>query len=135
MKQLELTFNPDKDIRPVWGDPNLLEDVINSLLSNAINYTPAGTVRISTKPDFATDQVQLVVEDTGIGLDKEDLEHCFERFYRGKRIGQYNIVPGAGLGLSIVQEIVILHKGRVEVESKVDQGSTFTVYLPANSGS
>ena len=81
MKQLELTFTPDNEIRPVWGDFNLLEDVISNLLSNAINYTPTGKVRINTKPDFASDNVKLVVEDTGIGLEKEDLEHCFEPFY------------------------------------------------------
>jgi signal transduction histidine kinase len=133
-RQLELTFYPDNEISTVWGDSNLLMDVINNILLNAINYTPAGEVCISTKPDIASDHVQIVVRDTGIGLDKEELEHCFERFYRGKRIGQYNIAPGAGLGLSYVQEIIKFHKGWIEVESEVDQGSTFIVYLPAFNG-
>ena len=69
------------------------------------------------------------VEDTGMGLDADDLVHCFEPFYRGVRVGQMNM-PGNGLGLALVQEIVALHNGRIEVETVVDQGSTFTIWLP-----
>jgi len=71
----------------------------------------------------------LIVEDTGMGIDPEDLPHLFERFYRGRRTGKSH-VPGSGLGLAIVKEIVDLHRGRVEVESEVGQGSTFRVLLP-----
>ena len=130
-RQLEMTFYPDDEISPVWGDSNLLAEAINNILSNAINYTSAGEVCVSTKQDFVSDHVQFVVRDTGIGLDKEELEHCFERFYRGKRVGQYNIAPGSGLGLSYVQEIIKFHNGCIGVESEVDQGSTFIVCLPA----
>jgi two-component system phosphate regulon sensor histidine kinase PhoR len=127
---LELTFSPDDEVLTVCGDLDQLEQVVTNLLLNAINYSLSGAVRVSTHQVTDNDQVRIVVEDTGIGLDTEELNHCFERFYRGKRIGQYNITPGVGLGLSTVKQIVEFHNGRVEVESEVNQGSTSTVYLP-----
>jgi len=111
----------------VLGEHNQLAQVITNLLANAIHYTPAGRVRVTTSQTDG--YVCLTVQDTGIGIEPEDLPHIFNRFYRGRRAGQSNI-PGSGLGLGIVKEIVDLHQGRIEVDSQVGGGSTFRVWLP-----
>lgn len=69
------------------------------------------------------------VADTGMGIPEEELPHIFERFFRGEKPRRMQ-VPGTGLGLAIVKEIVELHGGRVTVESRVGEGTTFTVWLP-----
>lgn len=71
----------------------------------------------------------LQIQDTGIGIAEEDLPHIFERFFRGVNVSQ-STIPGSGLGLSVVEKIVMLHGGRVRVESKLGQGSTFRLWLP-----
>ena len=124
---LSLTFVPGPDLRPVRGERNQLAQVVTNLVANAINYTPVGDVRVSTYP--WDEQVCLEVHDTGRGIDPEDVPHLFERFYRGKHADRAS-VPGSGLGLAIVKEIVDLHTGRIEVESRVGEGSTFRVRLP-----
>ena len=77
------------------------------------------------------DNVCLRVRDTGIGIEKEDLPHIFERFYRGRNVRQSKI-HGTGLGLAIVKEIVELHDGTLEVKSEYGTGSVFKVILPVN---
>ena len=124
-----LTFDPAPDVPAVHGARNSLAQVVTNLVTNAINYTPAGSVQVRTRANGAPHAVCLEVQDTGIGIDPEDVAHVFERFYRGKRAGQMDI-PGTGLGLGIVKEIVDLHGGRIEVESRVGAGSTFRVWLP-----
>lgn len=75
------------------------------------------------------ESVMLTVEDTGIGILPDDLPHVFERFYRGNHRQPVEI-PGTGLGLAIVKEIVEIHHGEIDVESKVDVGTRFEVKLP-----
>ncbi len=124
---LALRFEPEANLPAVWGEVNQLAQVVTNLVANALNYTRAGHVQIST---FQSDQeVCLCVEDTGIGIEPVELPHLFDRFYRGKRTVEMNI-PGTGLGLNIVKEIVSLHDGRIEVDSKVGQGTTFRIWLP-----
>jgi PAS domain S-box-containing protein len=127
---LTLTFAPAPDLPPAYGEPNQLAQVIANLTANAINYTPAGHVQVATY-QWAS-QACLQVQDTGSGIDPNDVPHLFERFYRGRRAHQPD-VPGSGLGLAIVKEIVDLHSGKIEVESMVGQGSTFRVCLPLAS--
>jgi two-component system sensor histidine kinase BaeS len=124
--------------RPANPDPTALVDskrlmqVLNNLVSNAIRYTPPeGTVTISTGMMKTEDRLwsTVVVSDTGIGIPEEELPHIFERFYRGEKPRAMQI-SGTGLGLAIVKEIVELHGGRVTVESEVDEGSSFTIWLP-----
>lgn len=124
---LRLTFEPDPELPPVKGEVNQLAQVVTNLVINALNYTPAGSVRVRTY--LEGDYVCLDVEDTGTGIDPEDLPHLFERFYRGKSVSQGSI-PGTGLGLAIVKEIVDLHRGSIEIDSQRGQGTTFTVRLP-----
>ncbi len=126
---LKLTFTPAKKLPEVVGAPDQLTEVISNLISNAIRYTTEGEVHVSTGVDKQHWRVRLTVQDTGMGIDPEDIPHLYERFYRGKGAAQSDI-PGTGLGLAIVKEIVDLHGGTVEVSSTPDDGSTFSVTLP-----
>lgn len=126
---LELTFEPHPDLPSVLAEPGQLGRVITNLIDNAINYTPAGSVRVSTTLEEAQSQACLQIADTGRGISPHDLPHIFERFYRGQDVGSSNI-PGSGLGLAIVKEIVDRHGGQVKIESRVGEGTTVTVWLP-----
>ena len=126
---LALIFEPCAHMPAVRGVFDQLAQVVTNLVSNAINYTPSGEVRVSTCCDVERGPVCLQVEDSGIGIDPEDLPHLFDRFYRGQRASQSDI-PGSGLGLAIVKEIVESHGGQIEVESQVGRGSRFLVWLP-----
>jgi two-component system phosphate regulon sensor histidine kinase PhoR len=124
---LRLEFIPEIGLPDIQGEPNQLGRLITNLLSNSIRYTPKGTVYIRTYQENG--QACLEVEDTGMGIEPEDLPHLFDRFYRGRKVSQSKIT-GTGLGLAIVSEIVEIHEGHIEVESQVGQGSTFKVWLP-----
>lgn len=127
---IELMLEPCQELPLIMGDPNQIARVINNLVTNAVRYTHEGSVCLRiTKSD---DQVYLEVQDTGIGIESEDLAHIFERFYRGRNVRQSRI-HGTGLGLAIVKEIVDLHDGKIEVRSKIGEGSTFQVWF-AGSG-
>lgn len=114
------------------ADPERIRQVLNHLVGNAILYTSeGGSVVVSTGREEVKGQAwaTITVADTGVGVQEEELPHIFERFFRGEepRIMQ---ISGAGLGLSIAQEIVRMHGGQVTVESEKGRGSTFTVWLP-----
>jgi signal transduction histidine kinase len=128
---LELLSEVSPDLPDVQGEPNQLARLITNLLSNAIRYTPGGQVCVRLSQDGSYICVQ--VEDTGIGVEPEDLPHLFDRFYRGKQVSQSKI-PGTGLGLSVVKEIVEIHAGRIAVISEVGKGTTFSVWLPVQNG-
>jgi PAS domain S-box-containing protein len=125
---LALTFTPDPELASVWGEHNQLAQVITNLVTNAIRYTPAGQVQVSTR--LREGQACLEVRDTGTGIYAEDIPHLFERFYRGQQRAGQPITPGTGLGLAIVKEIVDLHTGEITVSSQVGVGTTLTVCLP-----
>lgn len=113
----------------VNGDRDRLKQVILNLVSNAVNYTPAGgEVRLwLSKID---QRACLKVEDTGPGIPPEDLPYIFDRFYRGDPSRKRTENSGFGLGLSIAKWIVDRHGGQIEVESQVGKGTRFTVWLP-----
>ena len=118
---------PDSPVR-IRHDPPRMGQVVGNLIGNAIKFTPRGgsiTVEMTTTFGGAT----ISVTDTGIGIDPAELPHIFERFYRGSRSNEAR-GSGSGLGLAIVQSIVEMHGGRVAVESRVGEGSRFTVSLP-----
>jgi len=125
---IRLIFEPQAQIPYTLGDSSQLVRVITNLVSNAIQYTNKGEVRV--RSFLHDDQVCITVSDTGIGIDDEDKEHIFERFYRGKQVRQSK-THGTGLGLAIVKEIVDKHGGKIEVQSSLGSGSQFSVYLPA----
>ena len=111
------------------GDRDRLMQVCANLLDNAVRHTPAGGLvvcRVGTAPDDPA-LAELTVQDTGQGIPPEAMDRIFDRFYQGDKARRSG---SAGLGLAIVQEIVRMHGGRVEVRSTPGQGATFRVLLP-----
>jgi two-component system, OmpR family, phosphate regulon sensor histidine kinase PhoR len=101
-----------------------MEQVLTNLIDNAIKYgREAGTVTVSVG-ETPRGEVQISVEDNGIGISKEDLPRIFERFYRVDK-GRSREIRGTGLGLSIVKHIIQAHGGKVWAESQTGRGSTF----------
>ncbi|MDE1925309.1 MAG: HAMP domain-containing histidine kinase [Patescibacteria group bacterium] len=116
----------------VWGNATALEQIVANLVKNAIAYTPKGAhgvVSILIQP--RGDMVLLSVQDSGIGISQEDLSHIFEPFYRAD-ISRVRKVKksGSGLGLTIVNEIVRVHHGKIQIQSIRRKGTTVSVYLP-----
>lgn len=133
-RDLSLMFEGVFDMPQVKVDEDLVGLVLSVLLTNALNYTPAGgQVVVRTQVSDLEDNLWagISVDDTGPGIHPEDLPCLFERFFRGA-VGLESSVPGTGLGLSIAKEIVDRHDGRIEVESSglPGEGATFTVWLP-----
>jgi len=111
----------------VRGDPAWLQQVFSNLLDNAIKYGRSGDgIRLTT--ELHGDWVAVSVSDTGPGIPEAELGSIFDRFQRSDRDRNR---PGFGLGLALVREITLAHGGRVEVESQLDEGTRFTVWLPA----
>jgi two-component system sensor histidine kinase BaeS len=120
------------DFQPavVDGDRGRLEQIVVNLLSNALRYTDAGgRVRIGVRP--AAGDAILEVADTGIGIPADDVPHVFTRFWRGEK-SRSRAKGGAGIGLSIVQELVRAHGGSITVESRPGAGSVFRVAIPTS---
>jgi signal transduction histidine kinase len=128
---LNLRYQPTEPAPMVLADPDRLMQVLSNLVTNAINYTSSGgEVVLSTAREDVDGRTwaKAVVTDTGMGIPEEELGQVFDRFFRGEqpRLMQ---MPGTGLGLAIVKEIVELHGGQVTVESRLGEGSTFTIWL------
>ena len=120
---------------PVNGDRFWLGRMVSNLLDNALKFTPSGgevRVRCGTVRDGRADRVVLEVSDSGIGIAPQDLRHVFQRFFQAAR-PDGGRVQGAGLGLSIVRNLVDAHGGEVSVESMIGRGTTFRVVLPARA--
>ncbi len=113
----------------VNGDRDRLKQVLLNLVANAIQYTPQGGDVFLSLGKVA-EQARLIIRDTGPGIPAEDLPHIFERFYRAEKSRTRSKTTGFGLGLSITQWIVEKHGGRIEVDSKDVQGTTFCIWLP-----
>ncbi len=109
-------------------DKSLIERAIVNLVNNAIKFTPEGKNVELILQDFE-DKVKILIKDQGIGIAEEDKENIFKEFYRTKQATNNNI-KGTGLGLSLVKNIVKAHKGTIEVESQIGQGSVFIITLP-----
>lgn len=126
-KQIALETDVPPGLPPVRGDASLLREVIQNLLDNAIQYTPAGG-RIKVSAVAGLREATVIVEDTGIGIPLADQERIFERFYRVDA-GRSREAGGTGLGLSIAKHIVEVHGGHLCVESEVGHGSKFSFSL------
>jgi signal transduction histidine kinase len=119
------------DALPLIGDAFRLRQAVDNIVSNAIKYTPGGgEVRVTAA--LADDRVMISVADTGIGIAAEDIPHIFEPYFR-TRPARESSVPGTGLGMGIVRDIVDQHRGTLEVESEQGTGTTVTVSLPADT--
>ncbi len=127
---LKLSFNPTGEPVVVRAVADQLRRVVANLLTNAVNYTNKGEISVSTGQ--GDHDIYLQVQDTGNGIDPIDLQHVFERFYRGRGVSH---IPGSGLGLAMVERIIHLHSGTVEMESEPGKGSTVIVRLPAAESS
>ena len=108
-------------------DPDFLREVIDNLIENAIKYTPEGWITVNVKAD--NDNAIICVEDTGIGMARDDASHIFQKFYRIDNRDTREI-GGTGLGLYLVKQRVEAMNGRIWVESEVGKGSKFFVSFP-----
>jgi PAS domain S-box-containing protein len=126
-KGIDLTTEVGDDLPEVRFDGDKIIQVLTNLISNAVKFTPEGG-KVCVCARRRGEELAISVADTGMGIPKEALGKVFERFYRVERPGRH--VSGTGLGLAIVHRIMMMHGGRIEVESDLDRGSTFTVFLP-----
>lgn len=128
-KHIAFNCDIDENIPELLGDENKIHSMFTNLITNAIKFTPEnGAITVSAK--MRGDELVIKVSDTGMGIPQNDLNKIFGRFYRVHRPGKQ--IQGTGLGLAIVREIVLRHDGRIDVESEIDKGSTFTIYLPVS---
>jgi PAS domain S-box-containing protein len=127
-KEHVLNYRIEAGLPDIKGDPNRLTQVFTNLIGNAIKYTPVGGV-IDVEVYRVDQAIRADVRDNGIGMNPDELNQVFDRFYRADHpLVQEN--RGTGLGLSIVKMFIEMHGGRVWAESEVSQGSMFTVLLP-----
>ncbi len=109
-------------------DPDLIREAVVNLMSNAMRYTNAdGWVKVSLRQDRS--DVLVSVQDTGIGIAKEDIPQTFSRFWRSD-VSRERVSGGLGVGLAITKEIVDRHNGTILVESELGKGTTFTLRIP-----
>jgi signal transduction histidine kinase len=129
-KSITLTFNAVGSFSLI-GDSDALKRLITNLLQNALRYAgPDGKVKVGL--EHLGRNIKLTISDTGIGIPPESLPLIFDRFYRVEK-SRSRAAGGSGLGLSIVKAIVDAHKGKIEVQSQVGSGTTFTITLPGHS--
>jgi two-component system phosphate regulon sensor histidine kinase PhoR len=123
---LEVTL-PEKMPEPEL-DKDKIAAVLVNLLGNAVKYTPASG-RVIFRVNITDHHIEMSIEDTGVGIAADEVPKVFEKFFRSQdpRVQEQT---GTGLGLALAQEVVRLHGGRIEVESEINKGSTFTVLLP-----
>ncbi|MBO9202199.1 MULTISPECIES: ATP-binding protein [Niastella] len=124
---MKLVIKTDTIVRPVYVDRHMWEKIVFNLLSNAFKYTLAGTitVELSAEDQYAV----LKIMDTGVGIPEAELPHMFERFHRVQNVTGRTF-EGTGIGLSLIKEFTLLHKGDIGVISELGKGSTFTVRIP-----
>lgn len=125
-KQIELKLeDPDKELH-LWADLEKMDKIIFNLLSNAFKFTPSHK-KITIVIKESTEHIIIEVKDEGIGISKEKMNSIFDRFesWTGKLTG--NSIDSSGIGLSLVKELVTLHKGKIEVQSNLGEGSCFTL--------
>lgn len=128
---VKLSWEAERSVPKVWADPDRALRILSNLLSNALQFTPAGGA-IRLRAEGAGEAVSFAVSDTGSGIEAVDRQHLFDPFWQaGRRHGERR---GVGLGLAICKSLVEAHGGRIGVESEVGCGSTFTFTLPAVHG-
>lgn len=131
---IQKDFQPDLPL--ILGDPQLLQQVFYNLISNAKwaiqkkSPIEVGTITIKTHYEEEKKEVCISFSDTGVGISKENLNKIFTSFFSTKELGE-----GTGLGLSLAQDIIHKHGGRIEIESQLGEGATFKISLPENCGS
>jgi len=128
-KNIELSFEQPTDEVTLEADKDKLSEVFEALINNAIKFTNEyGRVKIIANNLFR--EVEIIVSDTGIGIPEKDLPYIFQKFYRVSRPGSE--IPGTGVGLVFVKQMVNLHKGLITVQSEAGSGTSFIIKLPKN---
>ena len=130
-KSMNIIFNTDTEEKIIACDPDEIQRVVLNLISNAIKFSQ-GCKEIAVNVYDKGDILEIAVQDNGIGIDQEQLDSIFKRFYQ-VNTSLSRDVEGSGLGLSLVKDIVELHGGKVSAESKIEQGSIFRVKLPVRT--
>jgi signal transduction histidine kinase len=127
-----LRIEAAEDLPSVEVDLERMTQVLNNLVVNALRHTPAGEIVLSAHQAGAG--IELVVQDSGHGIDAEDLPHIFDRFYRADKARERGVEDeggsSTGLGLAIARAIVAAHGGAIRAESTLGQGSRFVVTVP-----
>jgi len=130
-RELEITVRKS-EFRLVWGNATALEQIAMNLLKNAIIYTsPGGRITLTIVPTYRGD-IELTVQDSGIGIARKDLFRILEPFYRADH-SRARKQGGSGLGLTIVSELVKLHSGKLNIKSALKQGTTVLISLPCGN--
>jgi PAS domain S-box-containing protein len=128
-KNIELSLEHPTDEVTLEADKEKLSEVFEALINNAIKFTNEyGRVKIIANNLFR--EVEIIVSDTGIGIPEKDLPYIFQKFYRVSRPGSE--IPGTGVGLVFVKQMVDLHKGLITVQSEAGSGTSFIIKLPKN---
>jgi signal transduction histidine kinase len=125
-KNLALQIGPLEEMTVV-GDKVRLQRLFTNLVDNGIKYTSKGSIHVTVEKD--EDEALVKIKDSGIGIPEGEQEKIFERFYRVDK-SRSRESGGVGLGLSIAEWVAHAHKGRIKVNSQLNRGSTFSVYLP-----
>jgi PAS domain S-box-containing protein len=125
-RRCEIALEVEPELPPAKTDPDLLRHILTNLLSNAVKYSEPDS-RVEFAVARAADCAVFTVRDCGIGIPEEDQMNLFKSFARGRNVGNR---PGSGLGLLIVKRCADLHRGSVELDSKVGKGTTVRVTLP-----
>lgn len=131
-RNMELEIKIPADLAPCYADAKRLKQIVLNLVNNAFRYTPDGGKVILEARQEEKDFV-FSVQDSGIGIAPEDVDHIFERFYRADR-SRDRETGGSGLGLAITKGLVEAHGGEIRVESRLGEGSRFIVWLPLYQG-
>jgi signal transduction histidine kinase/DNA-binding response OmpR family regulator len=118
-----------------YYDPDVFDKIINNLISNAFKFTPKGgriTIHMSLIGNNDADEfLEIAIEDTGMGIAPDTLPYIFDRFYQEDSHSSH--FEGTGIGLSIVHELIHLHKGEISVQSELDKGTIFRIRIPSGS--
>ncbi len=128
-KDIEIGVSVDEPLDPVHGDEGTLVEALVNLLGNAIRYSRSGS-SVQVHAEQRSGQILISVRDQGVGIAEDELPYIFGNFYRGRGTGDE---AGAGLGLAITRRIVEAHGGTIGATSKLGEGSTFVITLPAGS--
>lgn len=129
-QRMHVSFETDIRPGPIVADRRMMEELVYNLCDNAIRYNVrGGVVRVEVRP--MKERVLLLVQDTGIGISKENQEHVFERFYRVDK-SRSKATGGTGLGLAIVKHIAAMHDAAIGMESELGSGTTITVNFEKN---
>jgi len=128
-KSIEFSVHLQNENIEIYADNKMMSEVILNLLSNAVKYSSENT-KIELSVEENTNFTKISVTDQGFGISPEHIKNIFKKFYRIKNVPRVQEERGTGLGLSLVKEIVELHRGSITVNSQIDKGTNFTVNLP-----